>query len=149
MKWGTFVFSTTLVSLTVLLILGGMLLRSRTNAQTLPHISSFTPTSGTLGRRITITGSGFTGASRVAFNRVAAGFSVNSDTQITATVPGGATTGPISVTPLSGVGWSFSGAPFTVNSTGAPGVTSFSPKSGPAGTTVTLTGTSLTGLSGG
>src|SRR3981189_1468170 len=98
MKWGRFILSGTFVSSTVLLILCGVLLRSRTNAQTLPHISSFTPTRGTLGTRVTITGSGFTGATRVAFDRVAASFSVNSDAQITTTVPGGATTGPISVT---------------------------------------------------
>ena len=133
------------MSSTVLLVLCGMLFPSRANGQTLPHISSFAPTSGTLGTRVTITGSGFTGATRVAFNRVAASFSVNSDTHITATVPDGATTGQISVTTPSGTGWSFSRTPFTVDSTGAPTITSYSPASGSVGWTVTLRGTNFTG----
>src|SRR6266581_1587096 len=148
MKWRTFVLSGTFVSSTVLLILCSMLLRSRANGQTLPHISSFAPTSGALGTRVTITGSGFTGVTRVAFNRVAARFSVNSDAQITATVPGGAATGSLSVTTPWGTGWSFSRTPFTVNSAGAPTVSSFSPGSGPPGTTVTLTGANFTGITG-
>jgi hypothetical protein len=48
---------------------------------------------------VTITGTGFTGATAVSFNNVAAtSFTVNSATQITATVPTGATTGKIRVT---------------------------------------------------
>src|SRR5690349_21676889 len=148
MKWRTFVLSGKFVSSTILLILCGMLFPSRANGQTLPHISSFAPTSGTLGTTVMLTGSGFTGATRVAFNRVAASFSVNSDAQITATVPGGATAGPISVTTPSGTGWSFRGTPFTVESGGVPTVTSFFPASGSVGWTVTLTGTNFTGTTG-
>jgi hypothetical protein len=47
---------------------------------------------------VTITGCGFTGSTTVAFHGVSASFSVNSDTQITATVPNGATSGLITVT---------------------------------------------------
>ena len=65
---------------------------------TCPRISSFTPTSGAPGTSVTITGCGFTGSTTVAFHGLSASFSVNSDTQITATVPNGATTGLISVT---------------------------------------------------
>jgi Abnormal spindle-like microcephaly-assoc'd, ASPM-SPD-2-Hydin len=61
-------------------------------------ITSFTPTKGDPGDPVVITGTGFTGASAVAFNGVAATFTVDSPTQITATVPAGATTGPIAVT---------------------------------------------------
>lgn len=113
-----------------------------------PGIRSFTPTGGPAGTAVTITGTGFTGATRVAFNRLAASFSVDSDTQIMATVPGGASTGPISVTTASGTGWTLSTTPFTVDSAGVPTITSFSPASGSAGLTVTLTGTNFTGTTG-
>jgi IPT/TIG domain len=61
-------------------------------------ITSFSPISGVIGTSVVITGVGFTGVNRVRFNGTSATFSVNSNTQITATVPAGATTGPISVT---------------------------------------------------
>jgi hypothetical protein len=52
---------------------------------------------------VNITGTDFTGATAVNFNGVAASsFSVVSATSITATVPSGATTGPISVTTAGG-----------------------------------------------
>ena len=61
-------------------------------------ITSFTPTKGDPLDTVVITGSGFSGATTVAFNGMNATFTVDSNTQITATVPAGATTGPISVT---------------------------------------------------
>ena len=64
-------------------------------------ITSFSPTSGAPGTHVTITGSAFTGATAAKFNGVAAAFTVNSSTQITATVPATANTGPISVTSLA------------------------------------------------
>jgi uncharacterized protein (TIGR03437 family) len=52
-------------------------------------------------------GRAFTGATAVKFNGTAAtSYAVSSDTQITATVPTGATTGPISVTTANGTGTS-------------------------------------------
>src|ERR671923_215844 len=75
---------------------------------TCPTISSFTPTSGPVGTSVTITGTGFTGATAVKFNGVAASFAVNSSTQITATVPAGATSGTIAVTTAAGTGTSAS-----------------------------------------
>ncbi|MGH2595465.1 MAG: IPT/TIG domain-containing protein [Actinomycetota bacterium] len=60
---------------------------------------SVTPPSGRAGDIVTIAGSGFTGASAVKFGGVpAVAFTVDSDTQITATVPVGAGSGPVSVT---------------------------------------------------
>src|SRR5438093_3474462 len=50
-----------------------------------PTIGSFTPTSGSAGTSVTITGTGFAGATAVTFNGAASTFSVDSDTQITAT----------------------------------------------------------------
>jgi hypothetical protein len=66
-----------------------------------PVISSISA-SGTLGSLVVISGQNFTGATAVAFNGIAASFTVNSTTQITATVPAAATTGLISVTTPGG-----------------------------------------------
>lgn len=60
-------------------------------------ISSFNPTFGQVGATIVISGSGFTGATDVRFNGTSASYTVDSDIQITATVPSGATSGTISV----------------------------------------------------
>ena len=107
-----------------------------------PAITSFSPTTGAVGGTVTLTGSGFTGATAVTFNGVAAtSFTVVSDHEITVTVPGGATTGAIAVTTPSGTGRSTTS--FTV--VPAPTITGFTPTSGPVGTTVTISGTSLSG----
>ncbi|MBF9141600.1 RCC1 domain-containing protein [Hymenobacter properus] len=72
-----------------------------------PVISSFTPTSGTGGTSVVLTGNYFTGTTAVAFNGLAApNFVVNSSTQITVPVPAGVTTGPITVTTSFGTGTS-------------------------------------------
>ena len=61
-------------------------------------VSGVSPTSGTVGTTVVISGSGFTGATTVQFNGTAAtSFTVNNDGQITASVPAGATTGVITV----------------------------------------------------
>jgi hypothetical protein len=66
-------------------------------------ITSFSPTSGPVGTSVTITGTSFTGTTKVTFDGVAATtFKVVSETEITATVPTGAKTGKIAVT-TSGV----------------------------------------------
>ena len=74
--------------------------------RTPPVVLSFNPTSGPVGTSVDITGSVFTGATAVAFNGTNAGFTVHSDTLITAAVPAGAATGPISVTGPGGTGTS-------------------------------------------
>jgi hypothetical protein len=106
-----------------------------------PTITSFTPTSGLIGTNVVITGTNFTGSTAVAFNGTSASFTVNNSTQITATVPPSATTGPITVTNPNGTGTS--ATDFTV--TGAPVITSFAPTSGTEGTSVTISGTGFTG----
>src|SRR5881409_319944 len=106
-----------------------------------PTISSFTPASGPVGTSVTISGTNFTGATAVLFNSVSASFTVNSATAITATVPAGATSGPIGVTTPDGT--ASSAGSFTVIN--PPTITSFTPASGPVGTSVTISGTNFTG----
>ena len=69
-----------------------------------PVVASFDPVSGAAGTSVTIGGSNFTGATNVAFSGVAATFSNLTDTSISASVPVGALTGPISVSTPDGVG---------------------------------------------
>jgi IPT/TIG domain-containing protein/polymorphic membrane protein len=107
--------------------------------QAAPVISNFTPTAGPVGTSVIITGTSFTGVSNVTFNGTSATFTFDSDTQITATVPNGATTGAITVTAPGGTATSSSN--FTV----APTISGFTPTNGPVGTAVTITGTNFTG----
>ncbi len=80
-----------------------------------PTITGFSPGSACSGTtpNVVITGTNFTGATNVSFNGTAAAFTVNSATQITATLPVGATTGLISVTTPAGTASSASN--FTIN----------------------------------
>ena len=71
-----------------------------------PVVSSFTPTSGTAGSLVILTGSNFVSVSSVKFNGVEAVYTVDSAGQITATVPALATTGTISVANIYGTGTS-------------------------------------------
>ncbi|PZR80535.1 MAG: hypothetical protein DLM65_07790 [Candidatus Aeolococcus gillhamiae] len=66
-----------------------------------PTISSFSPSSGPVGTQVTINGTNFTGAT-VKFNGTAAVNPTVTATQITANVPSGATSGPISVATSGG-----------------------------------------------
>jgi uncharacterized repeat protein (TIGR03803 family) len=69
-----------------------------------PQLLSFNPTSGTVGTNVIITGVSLKQATKVAFGGVAAtSFIVNSDKQVTATVPTGALTGHITITTPGGV----------------------------------------------
>ena len=69
----------------------------------IPTITSFSPASGPVGTVVTISGTGFIGGVAVSFNGVAASsFAFLSDTQVQATVPLGATTGPVSVVTPAG-----------------------------------------------
>ena len=60
------------------------------------------PVAGAAGKRVIILGNGLTGSTSVTFNGTAATFTVVSATEITATVPTGATAGPVEVTTPTG-----------------------------------------------
>ena len=93
------------------------------------------------GTSVTITGTGFTGASAVHFGATAAtSFTVNSGTSITAIAPAG-TSGSVDVT-VTGPGGTSATTSADLYKYKPPTVTSVSPNTGPkaGGTSVTITG---------
>jgi uncharacterized repeat protein (TIGR03803 family) len=111
------------------------------NAATSAMISSFSPNNGPVGSSVIVTGSNLSGVTSLQFNGVAANFTINSNSQISATVPANATSGLVRATNTAGI-TTASTAPFTV--TVPPVITSFSPTSGPVGTSVVITGSQFT-----
>jgi hypothetical protein len=104
-----------------------------------PAITTFSPATGGAGTVVTISGSGFTGATVVSFGgTAAASFTVNSATSITAVLGAGAT-GTVSVTTPNGT---TSYGTFTFLD--PPKIVSFSPASGSTGDTLTIKGDYLT-----
>jgi uncharacterized repeat protein (TIGR03803 family) len=97
------------------------------------------PISGRVGAAVTILATNLTGATSVTFNGTAATFTVVSSSEITTTVPAGATTGKLKVVTPGATLSSY--VSFRVT----PVISSFSPTSGPVGTNVVITGNSLTG----
>ncbi|MFN7994941.1 MAG: choice-of-anchor tandem repeat GloVer-containing protein [Bryobacteraceae bacterium] len=76
---------------------GGNLV-SPLNFKVVPSVSSFSPSGGAVGTSVVIKGMSLLQATAVKFGGVAAtSFTVNTNTQITATVPTGAVTGKITV----------------------------------------------------
>ena len=70
-----------------------------------PVVSTAVPDEGTVGTTVIIGGTAFTGSTDVQFNGTSdSGFVVDSDNQITATVPAGAASGPITVVHPNGNG---------------------------------------------
>ncbi|HET9309008.1 MAG TPA: IPT/TIG domain-containing protein, partial [Candidatus Sulfotelmatobacter sp.] len=107
-----------------------------------PSITSLVPTSGIVGAAVTINGSGFgptQGNGKVTFNGTTATINSWSATQITTSVPAGATTGSVIVTAAGGV--ASKGVTFTVIP--PPSITSISPTSGVTGTAVTISGSNF------
>jgi uncharacterized protein (TIGR03437 family) len=77
-----------------------------------PTIASFSPTSGTPGTAVMITGGHFAGTTAVRFNGVAAVYNVVSPTKIQTVVPAGSSTGAITV--VSPGGTATSASPFVI-----------------------------------
>jgi uncharacterized repeat protein (TIGR03803 family) len=82
---------------------GATTLTSPQTFKVTPTFSSFSPTSGSVGTPVVLTGTGLTQTTKVTFGGVrATTVTVNSDTQVTANVPTGAVTGKIAITTLGG-----------------------------------------------
>jgi hypothetical protein len=120
-----------------------------TYADTAPTVTSVSPNTGTAAGAdtVTITGTGFTTATDVAFGAASASFTITSDTSITATTPATNADGTLDVTVTNPGGTSATSPAdqFTYTDT-PPTVTSVSPNTGTAagGDTVTITGTGFT-----
>jgi len=115
--------------------------------QAAPAVTAVSPSGGTIGSSVTISGSNFTGAYSVRFGSTEASFTLTSATSIMATVPSGS--GTVDITVSTGAGTSASAGSandFTYPAT-SPVVSALSP---PIGTTsgggsVVLTGSGFTG----
>ena len=115
---------------------------------TTPTVTGISPIDGpeSGGTLVTITGTGFTGATEVEFGITAAtSFTDISGTSITANSPAG--TGTVDVTVATNIGTSATSPADHFTYVAAPTVSSLSPADGPTagGTTVTITGTNFTG----
>jgi uncharacterized repeat protein (TIGR03803 family) len=80
---------------------GGTLTSSR-KYLVAPALTSFSPASGPVGTSVVVTGKGLIQATKVAFGPKSAAFVVNSDTQVTVTVPAGAVSNKITITTPGG-----------------------------------------------
>ncbi|MYC82097.1 MAG: hypothetical protein F4X19_08405, partial [Acidobacteria bacterium] len=88
-----------------------------TLSQLPPSVTSFAPHGGPVGTRVTVTGTGFLGATEVSFNGVnSREFEVQSMTRLRAVVPAQATSGPIGV--VTPAGTAVSSDHFTVTEAG-------------------------------
>jgi hypothetical protein len=110
-----------------------------------PAGTSFTPAQGPWGTPVTLTGQYLAGVQNVTFGGVAAPFTVVDDATLVATVPALAPTGSLVISGPGGT-WT-SPQPFTVLAIAPVGM-GVSPAEGPAGTSVTLSGSHFTGVTG-
>ncbi len=117
-----------------------------------PTVTAVSPIAGPTagGTTVTITGTGFAaapGTGAVKFGATNANYTINSNTQITATSPANAA-GTYDVTVATPGGTSATSAADQFTYIPAPTITSISPTAGPTGggTSVTITGTNFTGL---
>jgi hypothetical protein len=104
-----------------------------------PHVDTLSPGNASPGDTVTIDGTSLNGATSVTLHGTHVPFTVLSSSEITFTVPAGATSGTVTVVTPGGT--STSSTSLTVGP--PPTITSFSPGSGSIGTTVTITGTHL------
>ena len=117
-----------------------------------PVVLSFSPSEGVVGTSVTITGENFSATpseNEVGFGGVMAEDPTSaSTTSLTILVPSGARTGRVSVAVGGQTGTS--STDFTVTAPAPapepPVVSSFTPTSGPVGTTVTITGDNFSGM---
>lgn len=122
---------------------GNLLSITRQNAGVV-SILEFSPDSGPVGQTVTLYGTGFSATpsqNAVTFNGVSATVTSATSTQIVTSLPATATTGTIAVTTPSGS--ATSSTSFTVVASSTPTLSGFSPTSGVAGTSVTVSGTNF------
>ncbi|MGP3535803.1 IPT/TIG domain-containing protein [Microbacterium sp. RD1] len=116
------------------------------------EITGVDPDAGPLagGNTVIITGDCFTGATAVLFDGVAAAFTVDSDTQITAVAPASADEGVVDIEVVGAGDCGEAVAEDAYEYFAAPVVTDLDPAEGPetGGTEVTLTGTGFEGTTG-
>jgi hypothetical protein len=92
----------------------GLLVPTQNKFLVIPVIHSFSPPNGAIGTQVTITGNSLTQVSKLTIGGVKiTAFTVDSYTQITATVPAKAKSGKIEVTTAGGI--ADSATSFTVN----------------------------------
>jgi hypothetical protein len=114
------------------------------------RLESVSPESGVSGSEVVLTGSGFNEATGVSFGDVwVETWTIDDDTQITATVPEPLTSGSVSVTVTSADATS-EAVLFTYEETGTPALSlwSISPESGVSGSEVVLTGSGFNEANG-
>src|SRR5262249_12945167 len=105
----------------------------------LPGITTVDSDNGRIGSTVVIHGTRLDTVTKVTFNgKPAAGFDHDSDTQLSARVPSGATTGKIAVTNANGT---TTGPNYTV--VGTPTISSFTPAAAPVGASIAVNGTNL------
>ncbi len=113
-----------------------------------PAVTGISPNSGSTagGTKVTLTGTNLQNATGVSFGGTSVKIGSDSSTQITVTSPAGKGTVNVTVTTKGGT----SGAAQFTYTVSAPTLTGISPASGSTagGTTVTLTGTNLSGATG-
>lgn len=88
-------------------------LRAKVDGSPTTGITNILPSAGVVGTPVVIRGTNFTGTVTVSFNGVNAPFTLNSPNQITASVPFGTATGPLSIIAAGGLATSTGN--FTVN----------------------------------
>jgi hypothetical protein len=106
-----------------------------TPAYPAPTLAGFTPGAAPVGSPVTIVGTNLLSTQAVSFAGTSATFQVVSDTEVTAMLPDGAVTGPVTV--VTGGGSATTPNAFSV----MPTITAFTPSSGKRGSTVTISGT--------
>jgi YD repeat-containing protein len=120
----------------------GNLLSIQRQSSTLVSVTEFSPNSGWIGATVRIYGTGFSstpGQNVVKFNGVTAAVTSANSTEIVASVPSGATTGPISVDAPGGSASSITN--FTVaNVASQPSITGFTPTIDWPGNNITIAG---------
>jgi hypothetical protein len=118
---------------------------------TAPQVNSISPTSGSIsgGTPVTISGSGFAGASEVDFGPYPASILTVSDTTITVTSPGQLSSGIVDVRVIGPHGTSAFVPADQFTYGGGPVITGLSPTTGTraGGTSVTISGSGFAGAS--